>query len=91
MPNENAVQAVLSSTPPRARELDQGSGAAFVLGQCHDTEPGTPVTIRSALNVRESTAEALPDEAPPEAHRVSGHREKLIAERQGGTRAARDA
>ncbi|WP_017975048.1 hypothetical protein [Actinopolyspora halophila] len=67
MPNENAVQAVLSSTPSRTCGLDQDSGAAFVLDQRHDTGPEIPAMIGSALNVREATAKAPPDEAPPGA------------------------
>lgn len=88
MPNENAVQVSLSSTPPRTCGPDQDSGTAFVLDQRHDTESETPVMIRSALHAREAIAKTPSDEAPP---RPSDTGEKLIDERQGETRAVRDA
>jgi L-rhamnose isomerase/sugar isomerase len=39
--------------------LDEASGIAFMLDQCHNIEPKIPGQIRSMMNVQEATAKAL--------------------------------
>jgi L-rhamnose isomerase/sugar isomerase len=43
----------------RGGGLDEGSGVAFMLDQCHNIEDKIPGQIRSVLNVQEMTARAL--------------------------------
>ncbi len=43
----------------KAGALDQSSGVAFMLDQCHNIEPKIPGQIRSVMNVQEATAKAL--------------------------------
>ncbi|SEG75948.1 L-rhamnose isomerase / sugar isomerase [Actinacidiphila yanglinensis] len=43
----------------QAGGLDQDSGIAFMLDQCHNIEPKIPGQIRSVMNVQEATAKAL--------------------------------
>jgi L-rhamnose isomerase/sugar isomerase len=39
--------------------LEDSSGLAFMLDQCHNIEPKIPALIRSVMNVQEATAKAL--------------------------------
>ncbi len=43
----------------RGGGLDEGSGIAFMLDQCHNIEAKIPAVIRSVMNVQEATAKAL--------------------------------
>jgi L-rhamnose isomerase/sugar isomerase len=43
----------------RGGGLDEGSGVALMLDQCHNIEDKVPGQIRSVLNVQEMTARAL--------------------------------
>jgi L-rhamnose isomerase / sugar isomerase len=43
----------------RSGGLDESSGVAFMLDQCHNIEPKIPGQIRSVMNVQEATAKAL--------------------------------
>src|ERR1017187_803864 len=42
-----------------AHALGPETGIAFMLDQCHNTEPKIPAQIRSVMNVQEATAKAL--------------------------------
>lgn len=43
----------------RGGGLDEATGVAFMLDQCHNIEPKIPGQIRSVMNVQEATAKAL--------------------------------
>jgi L-rhamnose isomerase/sugar isomerase len=43
----------------RGGGLDDATGVAFMLDQCHNIEPKIPGQIRSVMNVQEATAKAL--------------------------------
>jgi len=53
--------------------LDDDSGVAFMLDQCHNIEPKIPAQIRSVMNVQEATAKALSvDQEALEVAQASG-------------------